>query len=423
MPGVAVCPSTRWSEFPFSQEHERSLKRFLLPREKYRRYGYRTGKFSEEELLHKHEAYCKRCDAFALKPDGSLAYKQQLQCRIHPGKKQQQDQIWSCCRTTTIEYPGQPSGCRVFSRHDWTTNSALPQKFWDLHYTPQFKPSGQRKRARKAVSLDCEMATNRFDHPELIKLTLIDFFTKEVLIDDIVKPLVKIKNMITHIHGITYKDIISASNASTAILGRDAARQKIFEFVGPETMVFVHGGTNDFLCLRWLHPAIVDTQEIESRVKRIGDDELDDWLDDEGTGLEAMCRLITGIQIRSGRTKYGNGVHDSLEDAMACRELGIWYAGNLKGEVGVEDAKGEVNVQQAPTAIPAESMPNRLETDPPETDPPEPITSLSPLVKEGLQFWDCKVCNLKVPKVAEQVHRTEPSHLATLLMLVQQKGG
>ncbi|KAF3256522.1 hypothetical protein TWF192_001946 [Orbilia oligospora] len=369
MPGVAVCPSKRWSEFPFSREREHSLKRFLLPCEKYRRYGYRTGKFSEEELLHKHEAYCKRCDAFALKPDGSLAYKQQLQCRIHPGKKQQQDQIWSCCHTTTIEYPGQPSGCRVFSRHDWTTNSALPQKFWDLHYTPQFKPSDQRKRARKAVSLDCEMATNRFDHPELIKLTLIDFFTKEVLIDAIVKPLVKIKNMITHIHGITYKDIISASNASTAILGRDAARQKIFEFVGPETMVFVHGGPNDFLCLRWLHPAIVDTQEIESRVKRIGDDELDDWLDDEG-------------------------------------------------EVGVEDAKGEVHVQQAPTAIPAESTPNRL-----EIDRPEPITNLSPLVKEGQQFWDCKVCNLKMPKAAEQAHRTEPSHIATLLMLVQQKGG
>ncbi|KAK6504490.1 hypothetical protein TWF506_002685 [Arthrobotrys conoides] len=260
------------------------------------------------------------------------------------------------------------------------------------------------------------MATNRFDHPELIKLTLVDFFTKEVLIDAIVKPLVKIKNMITHIHGITYKNIISASNTSTAILGRDAARQKIFEFVGPETMVFVHGGTNDFLCLRWLHPAIVDTQEIESRVKRIGDDELDDWLDDEGTGLEAMCRLITGIQIRSGRTKYGNGVHDSLEDAMACRELGIWYANNLKGEVGMEDVRGVI--EQAPAIVPAECIPG-----PPETDPPEPSTSPPPLDKESQQLWNCRVCNLKMPKVAEQVHRTEPSHLATLVKLIQQKGG
>ncbi|RVD84776.1 uncharacterized protein DFL_006500 [Arthrobotrys flagrans] len=398
MPGVAVCPnSKRWSEFPFSPEHEHSLKRFLLPREKYKRYGYRTEKFSEEELLHKHEAYCKRCDAFALKPDDSVAYKQQLQCRIHPGKKLQQ--IWSCCRSTTIEYPGQPSGCRMFSRHDWTTNSDLPQKFWDLHHTPQFKPSSRSKQVRKAVSLDCEMATNRFDQPELIKLTLVDFFTKEVLIDAIVKPLVKIKNMITHIHGITYRDIISASNASTAILGRDAAREKIFEFVGPETMVFVHGGTNDFICLRWLHPAIVDTQEIESRVKRIGDDELDDWLDDEGTGLEAMCRLITGIQIRSGNTKYGNGVHDSLEDAMACRELGIWYADNLKGEVGMEVL------------------------GPPEADPPERSTSPPPLDEENKQFWDCKVCNLKIPKAAEQLHRKENSHIATLIMLIQQKGG
>ncbi|KAK6343157.1 hypothetical protein TWF718_008530 [Orbilia javanica] len=423
MPGVAVCPSERWSKFPFSSEQENSLRRFLLHREKRKRYGYRTEKFSNEELLHKHEAYCKRCDAFALKPDDSVAYQQQLQCRIHPGKKL--EQVWSCCRSTIIEYPGQPSGCRIFPRHDWDTTSALPQKFWELHHTPKFTPSGRNKKARKAVSLDCEMATNRFDQPELIKLTLVDFFTQEVLIDCLVKPLVKIKNMITQIHGITYKDIISASNASTAIIGRDAARKKIFEFVGPETMVFVHGGTNDFLCLRWLHPAIVDTQEIESRVKRIGDDELDDWLDDEGTGLEAMCRLITGIQIRSGRTKYGHGVHDSVEDAMACRELGIWYAKNLKGEIGIDDMARDarpVSVVAAPIVSAAQTQPSHTVLEPSDNSLPE-LTSFPLLGEESEQFWDCKVCNLKVPKADEKLHRREASHMATLILRIQQKGG
>ncbi|KAK6532614.1 hypothetical protein TWF281_006796 [Arthrobotrys megalospora] len=463
MPGVAVPSSKQWSEFAFSPEQERSLRRFLLPREKYKRYGYRTEKYSYEELLHKHEAYCRRCDAFALKPDESIAYREQLQCRIHPGQKLQQ--IWSCCRSTTVVYPGQPSGCRMFPGHDWTSDSVLPQKFWDLHHTPPFKPSSRCKQARKAVSLDCEMATNRFDQPELIKLTLVDVFTQEVLIDAIVKPLAKIKNMITHIHGITYKDIVSASNAGTAILGRDAAREKIFEFVGPETMVFVHGGTNDFLCLRWVHKAIVDTQEIESRVKRIGDDELDDWLDDEGTGLEAMCRLITGMRIRSGRTKYGDGVHDSLEDAMACRELGIWYANNLKGEIGEEEIKQRGQKEQcvtmeeeevvlkveepqpaglsivtagpwftretAPisltipavhTVAPIPASPTQI-IPPPKIDPPKQEPSLSSVSTGEEQFWDCKVCNMQVPRAAERLHRREESHMKTLVMLIRQKGG
>ncbi|KAK6505867.1 hypothetical protein TWF481_007757 [Arthrobotrys musiformis] len=285
------------------------------------------------------------------------------------------------------------------------------------------------------------MATNRFDQPELIKLTLVDFFTQEVLVDALVKPQAKIKNMVTHIHGITYKNIASALNASTALLGRDAARRKIFEFVGPETMVFVHGGRGDFLCLRWLHPAIVDTQEIESRVKRIGDDELDDWLDDEGTGLEAMCRLITGIQIRSGRTKYGNGVHDSLEDALACRELGIWYAKNLKEDATIKETIKETDQgkeeERAPfarkpvvvvsKAIAAGAVP-KVQTAPDGsslTNPPEPNHNPSSLTPDehDRQVWNCKVCNLEIPKASEQLHRKERAHVATLITLIQQKGG
>ncbi|KAK6335726.1 hypothetical protein TWF730_003104 [Orbilia blumenaviensis] len=492
MPGVAASPGRiLWSEYAFSPEREQSLKRFLLPGEKFKRYGYRAEKFSQEELFFRHQSYCRRCDAFALMPDGSDGYKERLKCRIHPGQKLPSQKIWSCCRMTTVDFPGEPSGCRVYPRHDWTNDSIVPQRFWDLHHTPPFKPSSRCKQPRKAVSLDCEMATNKFDYPELIKLTLVDVFTQEVLIDSLVKPMVNIKNMVTHIHGITYKNIISASNASAAILGRDAARERIFDFVGPGTMVLVHGGANDFMCLRWLHTHIVDTQEIESRVKRIGDDELDDWLDDEGTGLEAMCRLRTGIQIRTGRTKYGDGVHDSVEDAMACRELGVWYSNNLKGEIEVEEVspsvpctpfsrlQAEEGVEQVPPTVPADEIASKakaaskLQPTAPSFVPTNtwfagntfvPVTPLAPipmipivyqtpvmpgtavqffsspygpwvaqqrpnislqvpLTTPSQQFWDCKVCNLKVPKDVEQQHRKEQSHINSLLTLIQQKGG
>ncbi|EPS38632.1 hypothetical protein H072_7613 [Dactylellina haptotyla CBS 200.50] len=452
MPGLTASNSSQtWSDFPFTLERQNSIKRFLLPKEKYKSYGYRKEVFSPEELLHKYEAYCKRCNAFALKPDsGILNYQELLKCKVHPGKKMEKEKIWTCCRSTTVIYPGEPTGCQVFPRHDWNSDSQLPRGFWDLHPTPPYKPSANNRyrAARVAVSLDCEMGTNRFNQPELVKLTLIDLFSKEVLIDALVKPQAKIKNMLTFIHGITYKEILSAVNNSKALNGRDAARERIFEFVGPETMVFVHGGANDFLCLRWVHRAIVDTQEVESRIKRIGDNELADWLDDEGTGLEAMCRLRTGVRIRTG-----SGVHDSLEDAMACRELGVWYGNNLRGEISISDididiTPTETKETKREVATVKMQLP-RLETQawpclgnstatkslanskPPVAVPtwvrPPAISAPTPpvtpkLITDG-QMWECRVCKVQIPEASKLAHRVERSHMDKLVLLVQKKGG
>ncbi|KAK6538469.1 hypothetical protein TWF694_010052 [Orbilia ellipsospora] len=456
MPGITT-KSQSWSDFAFTSQREEDLRTFVLPKEKYKRYGYRREKFSYEELLHKFEAYCKRCKAFALKPNSGIAdYEERLKCKIHPGRKLEQEKAWACCGNTTVTYPGEPTGCQTFPRHDWNTDSPLPRGFWELHVTPPFKQLNniRSKRARVAVSLDCEMATNRFNQPELIKLTLIDMFTKEVLIDSLVKPQAKIKNMLTSIHGISFKDISAAVSASTAVPGRDAAREKLFEFIGPETMVFVHGGTNDFLCLRWVHPTIVDTQEVESRIKRIGDDELDAWLDDEGTGLEAMCRVRAGVKIRTG-----TGIHDSLEDAMACRELGVWYASNMAREITLEAedlvevtkeskaGKKEAPVLEVsswpqlsankPMASIAAVVPkvpvwvsrpvsqvheippqaHELPTQSPPSQPNEPSHVDIKLM------WECKVCRVRVPENTILQHRAEASHLNKLIKLVEQRGG
>ncbi|KAK6336085.1 hypothetical protein TWF696_001653 [Orbilia brochopaga] len=434
MPGLTTCSQPRWTDFSFTVEREEALKRLQLPVERYGRYGYRVDAFTHDELLHKYEAYCRRCSAFALKlePGEDLAgHNSRSTCMIHPGYKLEKEKIWSCCRTSSISYPGEPSGCVYFATHDWTSDSPLPCGFWDLHPTPPFKPvQGSRsKRPRVAVSLDCEMATNRFNQPELIKLTLVDFFSREILIDSLVRPQAGIKNMLTSIHGIAYKDIAAAAASSKAILGRDAARDKIFEFVGPKTIVLVHGGVNDFLCLRWYHKAILDTQEVESRIKRIGDDELPDWLANEGAGLEAMCRNITGVHIRTG-----SGTHDSLEDAMACRELGIWYASNLKGEIGTD--------AQDATAGPASTECGRI--DIPDTQAVQTAESSSgyaavktgtgarPVVVPGTeptdsgsreQHWECKVCRIRVSTQDKLKHRVEKSHMERLIALVQQKGG
>ncbi|KAF3904231.1 hypothetical protein ABW21_db0207626 [Orbilia brochopaga] len=435
MPGLNDCPQPKWSDFLFTAEREEALKGLKLPKEKYKLYGYRMGAFTHDELLHKYEAYCKRCGAFALKfgpGEDTVAYRSRMACMDHPGYKLQKENIWSCCRTTTISYPGEPSGCRYFPTHDWTSDSHLPHGFWDLYPTPPLTSTQgiQSKRPRIAVALDCEMATNRFNQPELIKLTLVDLFSREVLIDSLVRPQAKIKNLLTSIHGITYKDIAAAIDSGDAIPGRDAARDRIFEFVGPETIVSVHGGVNDFLCLRWYHDAILDTQEVESRIKRIGDDDLPDWLADEGTGLEAMCRVRTGVHIRTG-----TGTHDSLEDAMACRELAVWYASSLKGEIGINEldeaaaSVGAKHDQAAPDLQPAETSEGCDRKSAGKTrigtDRPVAIAAAARPAEGRVRelLWDCKVCRIRVKAEEKLVHRVERSHVERLIALVQQKGG
>jgi RNA exonuclease 1 len=95
---------------------------------------------------------------------------------------------------------------------------------------------------------------------EVIGLTLIDYFTGDVLIDSFVLPSVSIIDYATEYHGITGSDLYKALLEGNRIEGgRDAARAKVFEHAGPEIVVVMHGGDNDLRALSWVHGNVVDT--------------------------------------------------------------------------------------------------------------------------------------------------------------------
>ncbi|KIW85201.1 hypothetical protein Z517_00591 [Fonsecaea pedrosoi CBS 271.37] len=202
----------------------------------------------------------------------------------------------------------------------------------------------------EAIALDCETGVAATGHPELIRLTAVDFFSGAVLIDKLVAPAVAMTHYNTRFSGVTAADMREAVRTRTAILGgRDRARDALFRGggdhrrVGPDTIVVVHGGCNDFTALRWIHPLVIDTHILEgyTGVKTEG-----------GRSLQNLCRLRLGIAVqvkrprllsfdrpgvvggqtqtqtqgqiqsqsrtRSHRPQKG---HDSYEDAMAAREL------------------------------------------------------------------------------------------------------
>lgn len=163
---------------------------------------------------------------------------------------------------------------------------------------------------RKAVALDCEMGTAKSGETELIRLTLIDFFGGEKLIDSLVIPSVSMSHYNTKYSGVSAADMRAAENSGSCIWGRDAAREQVWAYVGPETIVIMHGGSGDLSALRWIHSAVIDSFLLERFNLPI----------EGGKSLKNLSLRRLGQVIQSGKG------HDSFEDALACRELVHWHS-------------------------------------------------------------------------------------------------
>lgn len=143
---------------------------------------------------------------------------------------------------------------------------------------------------------------------ELIRLTAVDFFTGATLIDWLVVPDVKIKSWETRYSGVTANQIQEAKQNGRCFFGRDAAREALIQFVGPETVLVMHGGSSDLTALRMIHPYVVDSFIVDAY---------------KGGKVEGGRNLKNLMMLRTGRAIQNRGAlgHDSLEDALATREL------------------------------------------------------------------------------------------------------
>lgn len=181
------------------------------------------------------------------------------------------------------------------------------------------------------------MGTAIDEDRELIRLTLIDYFSGEILIDSLVYPDVPMKHFNTRWSGVTRADIEKAHRNRQCFLGRDSARRAVFEYVGPSTIVVGHGAQNDLSSLRWIHYRVVDSYIIELNKRKmlelkaqqgeesVGDKPKEATPDNDkkfgkrradGLSLKALAMKRLGRDIQEG--KMG---HDSVEDALAARDL------------------------------------------------------------------------------------------------------
>ena len=217
------------------------------------------------------------------------------------------------------------------------------------------------------------MGTGTTNESLCIRVSVVDYFTAEVLVDKLVCPDEPLLNYNTRFSGVSHSQMARAKAMGDCFFGIAAAREAIWRFVGPDTIVVAHSGQNDLNSLRWLHSNIVDTQLVESipvvrlekaaREKEAIEKEARQRTGDEPNGKAATMTkskdLIEGgpqsadaqkpteqpkkkakgsgrfslkslTKARVGRDiQMGKGGHDSIKDAVATRDIAHWNVVNF----------------------------------------------------------------------------------------------
>jgi RNA exonuclease 1 len=229
------------------------------------------------------------------------------------------------------------------------------------------------------------MGTAASGDSELIRVTLIDYFSAEVLVNNIVQPDVPMQHLNTRFSGVSWADVRQAKKQGNCLRGTAGARKALWKYVGPDTIVVGHGASNDLRALRWIHELVVDSfvtefgclkgKEVENKDEKIvkakeerqATDRITDLMkedllpgDDRPEGTPAVdmfgkisdrdehgkaenpqkkkssgpgnLSLKTLVKKRLGRDIQmgGRRGHDSLEDAIAARDLVNWIIENPK---------------------------------------------------------------------------------------------
>ena len=213
--------------------------------------------------------------------------------------------FFECCGSR-LNIPG----CFENPAHDFENFDALALN-WQFESSPAHNPYLQVQK-RQAVVIDCEMGGSEYGRSELIQLSAVDFFSGDVLVDNLVKPAVPVRDYRSQYSGITEAHMHRAVNAGTALEGWRAARAELAQFIDAETILIGHSLNNDLEQLRLIHTNVIDTHMLIPR------------LAGHKHGLAALAAALCGRQVQSG-ARLG---HDCREDTLAARELVLWALRN-----------------------------------------------------------------------------------------------
>ena len=149
------------------------------------------------------------------------------------------------------------------------------------------------------LAIDCEMILTEAGK-ELARVSMVDFHSKSVLLDELVKPSAAVLDYLTAYSGITSERLATATHTFSSI------QERLTELVTPTTILLGHSLECDLEVLKLRHPLCIDTSIIYKSLRGITYKPALKWLVQKWLGREIQASAEG---------------HDSIEDATACIDL------------------------------------------------------------------------------------------------------
>ncbi|KAI1117871.1 hypothetical protein F5Y14DRAFT_402286 [Nemania sp. NC0429] len=184
---------------------------------------------------------------------------------------------------------------------------------------PRPDPTGARK-TYSALVVDCEMVELADRVVDLVRVTVVDFFTGAIVVNNLVQPTASVKDWRSRVSGVDGAILHAAHRdpEATVLQGWPEARARIFAVADADTVFVGHALPNDLKILRIAADRVVDSLVVTAHavfgVVGSGSGSFPrTW------GLKSGCKALLGVDVQPRAA-----AHDPLEDALATRELVIW---------------------------------------------------------------------------------------------------
>ncbi|BAO40193.1 RNA exonuclease 3 [Kluyveromyces marxianus] len=274
------------------------LRTLLLDEETLSRNGFFVNMYDTEPESNQDSNFmeCCRCET---KFDISKIMEPTV-CQYHVQRKvynrESKKREFPCCGASLESYSDFSAGCSKASHHVYKF-----ENFTRLSEVLPFKSLKDVDGEENVLALDCEMAFTSKGY-EMIRLTIVDFWTSKIVYDKVIKPLGEVIDLNSKFSGIHHIDDSAPTIHET---------EK--DYIGPNminknTLLIGHGLDNDLRVMRIVHDKIIDTAvlypagKFKSSLKNLS--------------FEVLSRKIQG------------GEHDSSEDAIAAMDI-------IKKKIGV----------------------------------------------------------------------------------------
>ena len=281
-----------------------SLKSLLLDRNLLEKHGYIMDRYAVDPTTDSSATdttgkyvECCRCRT---KFEKARILESTL-CTYHPAKrvfnKETKTYTYPCCGETSDSASFRRLGCCQFHHHVFKANT-----YFELRSISEFLKTSVIEGNENVLALDCEMAYTS-EGFEMVRLTIVDFFTSRVLFDSIVRPfgeVVDLNSQFSGIHEIDPLYSLSYNECMETVLSRD--------LINRNSILIGHGLENDLNVMRIIHDKVIDTAILYSKGRL-------------KTSLKNLAFEVLSTRIQEGE-------HDSSQDAIATmnvvkKKLGI----------------------------------------------------------------------------------------------------